>query len=71
MQGGSQDVQINVGPKMLATLPLISERNPWSEPLPTLTGDTPTNNGYYTGNSWNHNREGQSHRPCATAPRSS
>lgn len=60
MQAGSQNVQINVGPKMLATLPLISERNPWSAPLPTLTQDSPIANGYYTGNSWNHNREGQS-----------
>lgn len=60
MQAGSADVQCNMGPKMLASLPLISERNPYSGPLPALTADTPTANGYYTGNSWNHNREGQS-----------
>jgi prepilin-type N-terminal cleavage/methylation domain-containing protein len=59
MQAGSQDVQCNVGPKMLATLPLWAERNPWGSTLTGLTGDDPLKNGYYTGNSWNHNREGQ------------
>lgn len=60
MQAGSSNKQINLTPKILASLPVVSERNPWSEVLPTLTGDNPDANGYANGNSWNHNREGQS-----------
>lgn len=59
MQAGSPNVLISPGPKMLATLPLITERNPWSNPVLTLTGNNPDDNGYVNGNSWNHNREGQ------------
>jgi prepilin-type N-terminal cleavage/methylation domain-containing protein len=64
MQAGSMsEPRTNLSAKAdgIAKLPLFSERNPWSNPFFTLAGGTAPNAATTpNGNSWNHNREGNS-----------
>lgn len=57
MQTGNQNVRAHLGPKLIAKLPVIAERNPWGTFLTSL-GGSPTGDAVVTGNSFNHNREG-------------
>jgi prepilin-type N-terminal cleavage/methylation domain-containing protein len=57
----SKTMGIGLAPKMSPKVAVFGDRNPWCNPLVALAGDpgAPAT-GLPEGNSWNHNREGQS-----------